>query len=512
MPQERTQTDKDFLATLARGGFAESLSASQRRDIHIHTDLDDFLEQSLRDGKQVVLTGNPGDGKTQHILMRYDEFPEEDHFYLLDASEYADYTQLLAEWNDAYEQGTPGILAINDGPLYEMTTKHSKEFPFLETVQQQLENQVIYSDEDVPKIDFHDIVVVDLNNRNVLTPGIISRAIKKLAGEFAPEGHDHSGRCHIQYNAEKLQDERIRQNLIDFLIEVGNYDEHVTVRDLLNFLCYIITAGIDACQTDFDSGLKYHTLAFEGSGAVFDLVRRRFESPELVHPFIDSRLWAEAEEEANFSDRDDASEVVEPLFLEKKQRFLFEDEIMDLGYSSRDLFQNIEYGFISHRNDLSSEGQKEQIIKMINGYFVPGSSQRSQLQLWLSHRFRSRSSLALVSRTSISKRDLTLQRPQLHPKIREAIGYTPTHTAIEYQNGTVPIRLNISKSLYKALGALDANIPYTLRDRDEEQQLLEFMEEIEYHESYSEETGDITVKDTETGRVETVDVNNTVYR
>jgi len=45
-----------------------------------------------------------------------------------------------------------------------------------------------------------------------------------------------------------------------------------------------------------------------------------------------------------------------------------------------------------------------------------------------------------------------------------------------------------------------------------EQQILEFMEEVEYHETYSEESGLVSVKDTETGRVEEVDVNNDIYR
>ncbi|MFC7137767.1 hypothetical protein [Halobaculum litoreum] len=286
---------------------------------------------------------------------------------------------------------------------------------------------------------------------------------------------------------------------------------NVTIRDLLNFLGYIITAGIDECQTDFGEALHYYTLAFEGNGTVFDLVRRRFDSPDLVHPFIDSRLWAVAEEEADFSDRDDADEVVAPLFEVKKQRFLFEDEIMDLGYSSRDLYQNLPYDFINHRNGMSSTGQKEDIIRKINGYFAPNAS-RPRLRLWLSHRYRSKSSLALVSRTTVPKREMRLQKPQLHPEIAGTIGYTPSHTAIEYKNGGDPIRLRISKSLYRAIGALDANIPYTLRDRDEEQQILEFMEEIEYHEDYSEETGEIMVKDTETGKVERIDVEDSIYR
>ncbi|MBX0297530.1 hypothetical protein [Haloarcula nitratireducens] len=512
MASERTQSGKEFLAELARGGFAESLTPHQRRQIHIQTDLDNFLEDALDEGKQVVLTGNPGDGKTQHILMRQDQYPDEDYYYLLDASEYADYSELLEEWSEAYNAGTPGVLAINDGPLYEMATSHGKEYDFLQTVRRQLENQTVYSDSEVDDIDFSDLVVVDLNNRDVLTHSLVTQAVRTFVNEFALEGHNHSGQCHIQYNAEKLQNDRIRENLEDFLTELGNYDVHTTVRDLLNFLCYTLTAGLKECQTDFGEELKYYNLAFEGSGAVFDLARKRFTSPDLVHPFVDSRLWAAAERDADFSDRDDATEVVEPLFTEKKRQFLFEDQQMDIGYESRNLFQNMEYDFLHHRNGMSIEGTKEQLIKMLNGYFRPNSSKRSELQLWLSHSYRSKSSLALVSRTTVPKSDFEIREPKLHPELADAIGYTNDHFALEYINNESSIRLKVNRSLYSALGALDADIPYTLRSRDIEQQILEFMEEIEYHETYSEEAGLISVKDTETGRVEEIDVNDDIYR
>jgi hypothetical protein len=512
MATERTQTDKDFLAELARGGFAESLSSHQRRQIHIDTDLDTYLRSALDEGKQIILTGNPGDGKTQHILMQQDEYPPDEYFYLLDASEYADYEELLSEWEQEYEGGTPGILAINDGPLYEMTTHYGDEYEFLETVGAQLQNQIVYTDSDGEDVDFSEFVVIDLNNRSVLTPSIIDRAIQNFAGKFALEGHDHSGQCHIQYNAQKLQNERIKENLVDFLTQIGKYEQHVTVRDLLNFLGYIITAGLKECQTHFDAELKYYNLAFDGTGAVFDLARRRFQSADLVHPFVDSRLWARAEQEANFSDRDDATEVVKPLFEQKKRRFLFEDAMMDIGYESRSLFQDLEYGFINHRNGMSREGNKERLIKRINGYFLPNKSKRSELQLWLSHRYRSRGSLALVSRTSVPKSEFRIQRPDLHPEIRDAISYTPEHTALEYSGQGQTIRLKHTRSLHRSLGALEADIPYTLRNRDVEQQILEFMEEVEYHETYSEETGTISVKDTETGQVARVDVSDEIYR
>lgn len=513
MATEKSALDKSFLADLSIGGFAESLTPQQRREIHIDTPLDDYLSESLEEGKQIVLTGNPGDGKTQHILKQQDNFSESEYFYLLDASEYEDYTELLDEWEEAYENETPGILAINDGPLYAMTTQHKRDYPFLDTVQKQLENQIVYSDEETPDIDFSEIVVIDLNNREFLVPPLLDEAIETTT-EIAQRGHDHNGKCHIQHNAQKLKKSEIKENLKDLVLALSKIEEHITVRDLLNFLGFCMTGGHDKCYTDFGDNLKYYNLAFEGDGAIFDLLRKHFHSRELAHPFIDSKLWADAEQEINPRDIEEVRDEIESLYIEKKRRFLFEDEFMDLDYKSRSLYKNIDHAFRDHLQNpaVSREGRKENLLKLLNGYFVPGSSQQSDLRLWLSHRYRSKSSLALISRTKVAKRNLRLRTPRLHLQIRDSIEYRPDHTVLEYTKGEETIRLRINQGLYQALSALDANVPYTLRSRDEEQQILDFMEEIEYWESYSEEQGEVSIKDTETGKLHTIDVSDEVYR
>lgn len=507
-------TNKDFLASLSRGGFAESLTPAQRRAIHIETDLDEFLATQVGEmGRQVVLTGNPGDGKTQHILRYQDQFDEENYFYLLDASEYADYTTLLNEWRAAYQDDRAGILAINDGPLHEMAADHADSYEFLATVQTQLENQIVYDYETEPSFGDTDILVVDLNNRNILTPRIIKAAIRTFAQELALDGHDHTGRCHIQYNAEKLQHQLIQENLTDLLWNLGKYDTHITVRDLINFLSYCITGGIDDCQVNHSDGLKYYNLAFEGTGQLFELLREHFRSEQLTHPFIDSQLWAAAEQEINPRDIEDAREEIEALFEQKKRQFLFEDEQMELGYKSRELFKKSSDEFVKHTQEGGQgETEKEWVIQRLNGYFMSGSTKRSELKIWLSHNYRSKSSQALVSRTDIPKRDFTLKAPQLHSKIADAIGYRPTYTVLEYTEADEPIRLFITKDLYQRLSALAADIPYTLRNRENEQQILEFMEEIEYYASYSETQGRVSIKDTETGRTESVEISDDIYR
>lgn len=514
MATEQIELTLDFLARLAQGGFAEKLSPDQRRAIHITTGLDDFIEAELEAGKQIVLTGNPGDGKTQYILRNKPEYPEPDFFYLQDASEW-DYEPLLEEWSGAVDGWRPGILAINDGPLHEMTTAYTSEYPFLETVQEQFRRQIVYDDGEAGDVDFSRFVVVDLNNRDVLTRKVVLQAIENLtADQFLEEGHDHSGTCHIQHNIRKLQKDAIRDNFKELLKTVGKLDEHVTIRDLLNFLAYCITGGRGDCVTDFGEELRYYNLAFEGNGQIFDLLDEYFNPRDLTHPFIDSTLWADAEEQIGPRDVQDLRDVIHAEFIRQKRRFYFEDELMEIGYSGRDLYHSINYPFLDMRNNpqQSEEGVKEETIEMINGYFSPGSSQRTELRLWQAHNYRSKSSLVLVSRTRVNKHNLERKKPALHPEIREAMGYTPPHIALEYTDGNSPVRLRITRELSQSLSALDANVPYVVRDREEEQQLLEFMEEIEYQERYSESEGRILIKDTETGDVEAIEVHDDRYR
>lgn len=501
-----------FLSDLARGGFAERMTEEQRRDIHVKTDLDSFIEDSLDEGKQIVLTGNPGDGKTQYIYMKRDKYP--DYFYLMDASEYRDYRELLDEWEMSYDQGEPGILAINDGPLFEMTANYSDEYEFLPTVQRQFQSQIVYDDSEASDVDFSKIVVIDLNNRNVLTRKIVLQVIKKLTDEKFLENHDHTGACHIQYNIQKLRNENVQENVKELLKTVGRTEDHVTVRDLINFVAYCITGGESECLTEFDEDMKYHNLAFDGEGKIFDLLNRHFSPTDLTHPFVDSKLWSQAEENVSPRDSEDLRESISEEFLNLKRRFYFEDNSMDVDYSARDVYHEIDYSFHNNRNSSNdNEEAKEDTIRKINGYFMPTSSERRYLNVWMSHRYRSRSSRSLISRTQVRKSDLSRKTPRLHPDIRDALAYVSDHYVLEYQqeHGSC-VRLEINQDLSRALSALDANTPYRIRDQETEQQLLEFMEEIEYLEEHSASTGEISIKDTETEDIETVEVEDKRYR
>lgn len=515
MATEHTHLGSEFLCRLARGGFAEKLTQPQRRAIHITTRLDEFIDEALVAGKQLVLTGNPGDGKTQYILRKQEEYPEPDYYYLYDASEYADYRDLLEEWQDAYDAGRPGILAINDGPLYEMTSSHKAEFSFLEPVESQFRKQIVYDDHAHQNAAIDEMVVIDLNNRNVLTRKIVLQAIENLTQEhYVKEGHGHSGTCHIQHNIQKLRCDTIRDNFKWLLKSVGKLDEHVTIRDLLNFIAYCITGGKQECEIDFDERLSYYNLAFDGNGRISELLNQYFKPIDLTHPFVDATLYAEAENAVGARDVEDLQDSIQAEFIQSKRRFYFEDDIMEIGYDGSDLYHEINYRFLDQRNnpEHSEEGVKEETIEMINGYFTPGSSQRSELRLWQAHNYRSKSSNLLVSRAKIPKHELERKIPKLNANIRGAVDYTPTHHALEYTGGGSPVKLRITRELSESLSALDATVPYRVRDQQEEEQILEFMEEVEYRADYSEQEGVVVLKNTESGDVESVEVHDDRYR
>lgn len=501
----------EFVARLANGGFAETMSEDQRAAIHIRTQLDGFLQECLDAGKQVVLTGNPGDGKTQYILMqqRRHDAPD-DAYYLPDASAESDYEIVLNEWQTALENERSGILAINEGPLYEMLTRHQSEYDFLDTVADQLDTQIVLNETTTPQFDDDRLVVLNLNHRNVLSRPIALQAIQKLTTEVDIDPDEDDG--HMGMNVAKLQNDTVQENFKRIFRMLGKLDTHVTIRDLLNFLAHCLTGGRTESELDPDEDLKYYNLAYSGRGTLFELFRQYVDPEDLTHPFVDSILWSKAEREVGPRDVDEARSEIRSRYVQLKRRFLFEDDAMDLGYSSKSLYYDVDYDFLQLRNDDSgTQEDLENLLRRINGYFSNSRKMTYELQLWFSQKYIGRSTKAILSRHSVSKSDFEIRRPRLNPSIEDAMEYIPDSAVLEYTAGKTPVRLEITRSLYDSFSQIDSGIPYVLRDREEEQVLLEFMRDVEYQETPGESTGVVTIKDAETGNTEEVHVQDDRY-
>lgn len=505
--------DTEFITGVAQGGFAESLSESERRDLHIPTSVDEYLECAIKAGKQVVLTGNPGDGKTQHILIEQEKRPG--IYTEPDASAEADYRKVLDGWKEALENDRPGILAINDGPLDEIISEYRSEYDFLETVSDQFRNQIVVEEHEVEDIDFSDITVIDLNNREVLSEEFVDCAIDRIID--SPElltDHDHTDRCHIQYNLTHLQQDKVQRELRSRLLELGHLDIHITVRDLLNFLAYLITGGEESCLYDYGPEERYYNLAYSGDGSLFDLFRNHFDVSVHTHPTVDDILWTKSQSKVGSPPY--LNHPLEEVFIDLKRRFIFgEDMSEDIACSPGDML-TAPGSILETQAGIGSQqgprGGLERTIQRINRYFIPQSPQQAELRLWFSHRYHSRETKSLVSRAGISKHALQQRQPQFNPEVRSALGELSTSDyVIQYSSGQYTASLTVDSDLNKTLRTMDLGIPYVLRDRSEEQKLLRFMRDIEFKETYSESQATVTIKSTESGETTSLRIDDDQY-
>lgn len=502
-----TSLNADLLVNLAHRGVAERINEEVRKEIHLKTKLDEFIEEKLEEGKQIVLTGNPGDGKTQYIYMMEEKYPEA--FYIYDASEYNDNVELLKNWEEKLQEEKRGILAINDGPLYEMITNHEEDYDFLTNVREQVENQVVIDSS--PDLDFSDLIVINLSNRNVLAPNVVIQAMNLLDREGFKENHDHEKKCHIQENLERISE--AEDSFKKILKELGRLDEHFTVRDLLNFLAHCVTGG-RTCETEFGESLRYYNLAFEGDNNISEALRENFGPLKHTHPFIDQELWARAEENTRFGDQDYDKESVLEEFEKIKRRFYFESEEMGTEFNRSDLYNYINREFrdlVNGNNGFSENGKKRRVIRKLNSYFRPENAREEQLRLWFSHNYHSSESKVIVSDRTEPEHKFEFQVPQLHSKISDAIDYVPEYYVLRWKNEEKEANLVVDKNLDQSLNILDSNIPYILRSDEEERRILAFMEKIEGKQNEERSSGEIMILDTETGKTETIRVDRETY-
>ena len=129
------QTGLQFIRDFYRGSsaYADHIDAGLLACIHLSTKLDSAIIEAVKGGKDVVLTGNPGDGKTHIIRMLK---PSIDQLGLpveiiLDASTLSN-TEIYQSWHDARESGRSYIIAINAAVLYSVFKEHEDFEPLAE--------------------------------------------------------------------------------------------------------------------------------------------------------------------------------------------------------------------------------------------------------------------------------------------------------------------------------------------------------------------------------------------
>ncbi|HMN28998.1 MAG TPA: DUF4338 domain-containing protein, partial [Caldilineaceae bacterium] len=285
---------RDLARNLYRGlsAYADKMNDQWLATIHIETRLEEEIVRVVAEGKSVILTGNPGDGKTHLLRLLEPQLSalQNQPVVELDASAVTN-AELKTMWEEAEAQGHPFCVAINEAVLKNLADSYS-DFQPLQIAQHKVETAIRYAGSDEPT---SNVVVFDLSRRNVLSREIVRAAIEKLTNSNLTSQCSMCPRegCDLIYNRELLRKQLVQERLQAILDRISRRGYHATVRELQSLISYLLFGGRTCNQLLQESGnddKALPQLVFSGEGRLFDLLRMTFDPANVSHPVWDDRL------------------------------------------------------------------------------------------------------------------------------------------------------------------------------------------------------------------------------
>jgi len=375
----RLQFIRDFY--LGKSAFADEAQQDNLKSIHVETRLDSVICDIVSQGKDVVLTGNPGDGKTHIIRIMEEQLASSDYEVELDASTKTN-DDLFNHWQQAHANRKPFVLAINAAVLHSLYESHGDFQPVAEAY-----GQMIYAVNHGERVSLGENVgVFDLNNREILTFEIVDAVITKLTDAChysecvdCPLGAS----CPVARNKRLIQTELFKQRLHAIAKRAVLKGYHATVRDLQAFVSYLIFGDRDCstiARTTGNNDYEVANLVYSGRGKLFDAFREAFDPINVSHPSWDERIltntispdtWV-----PGFDPPVEAIDAynLDAFYLRKRQFYFFNREghvLLDILADDVALFQS----FLQQ----SDKAIIKDVISKLNAFF--GKTEKTELTI-----------------------------------------------------------------------------------------------------------------------------------
>ena len=412
--------DSTFIERLYRStnGYADRLSQDELEAIHVDLGVDGYLLEEAEANRQIIVTGNPGDGKTHLIERLRPQLEALDAEVITDANAVTD-AETLDTWVRCRAAKRPFVLAINEWPLYVLQrTAKARGFGPVQEALRQVRSARYFVDARKPDPPADDVVTLDLALRDLLAPSVVTRVIERLTDERFYTALDEADP--ILRNRAALMDPQVTERLGKLLGVVGLRLGHVTMRQLVGFVAFLLTAGQAAAERlksgQDATGLAYSNLAFDGGvGRLFSTVRQVFDPAALTHPTWDERLWRGETDPADWLWSAPASVLTLPSGRERgfraiKRRFFFEhaggDQLFQLVPHDETEFEEL-----LAEGAAATAGLVRSLVLALNRFYEPDfpEKQRDRLLLWQSHRYDVRAPAAFVSLRDLSHQHLRIE-------------------------------------------------------------------------------------------------------
>ncbi|MBP2018538.1 hypothetical protein J2Z79_001953 [Symbiobacterium terraclitae] len=472
---------REYVRNLYRGSssFADRIDLGLLQSIHIETDLDRAIIAELEAGRDVLLTGNPGDGKShlQRILApAMSQLPMRP-VVELDASTLLDH-ELKERWEQARLEGRPFCLAINQAVLFSLAERYP-EFTPLQEARDQITQAVAYGG--APSFSDRSVTVFDLNLRNVLSRNIVEAVINKMAApDFISACNScPSEGCDFVRNRSLLRSPRFRERLQAILDRVSSRGYHATLRELQSFVSYLLFAGRSCADLMTDSGnreLSLPQLPFTGIGGLFDAIRATFDPAEITHPIWDEKL---AFGDTQTTDWDTGwTQEVGPInpydveqFVARKRAFYFFHAHGDVLL---DVAGNDETAFVQFLSATSDRDAIRTLFRRINRFFGSDGG-ADELIVWQSHRYNHSPRKVFYSSKVRYRREFELVRPQLIPSMANAFELARDHVLLRLR-ANPQAQLRVDFEMFHLLAQVERGVPVLYLESDASRRLWQFME------------------------------------
>ena len=472
-----------FIRDFYRGtsAYADHVNTQFLSYIHLKTKLDDAVIAAAKDGKDIVLTGNPGDGKTHIIRVLKNQLEQLNNIKIeLDASTLSN-EEIYSRWARAKETHTPFVIAINAAVLFSVYNSYSFFQPIREAYLQ-MANAVVFHNEDSNS---DSVVVFDLSKRDALSPEILKQAITKMTDDchyVECANCPLFNSCVVHKNRKLLNNEIFQERLSLILQRVSLRGYHATLREVQSFIAYLIFGNRSCKQLNQTAGnSKYDivSLIYSGKGNLFEAINEALDPVNISHPIWDEKILLNSiDHESWVEGYEIPAEAIafdnEELFnLRKRQFFFFNrhgDELLSILDDDTARFQNF-------LNQGSGKIIKE-LISKLNSFFGTINGSNAKLQIWSGHRYNNEPRKVLISAGAIKRSEFSVGYPTLLRSMQQGIDTASNYIRFEKKE-SIDIFLKIDFKMYHLLNEAEHGVPVLFMESDLVKKAWRFVEQLQ---------------------------------